>query len=138
MNDARRAPVLRRVVLLVALVGAVVVGLLAMHTLSEHLTAAVNTTEALSEHHHYAESTGSMHAHEGAAPCVGDCGDAPLHSMAVMGCVLALLILLVIVAPGAAPGGGTEPRRQSRPSLRAEPSPPPHPPDLALLCISRT
>lgn len=137
MNHARRAPVLRRIALLVALVGSVVVGLLAMHTFSEHPTAAVTTTAALSEHHH-AASTGSMHEHEGAAPCVDDCGGAPLHSMAVVGCVLALLILLVIVAPGAAPGGGTELRRQSHPSLRAEPSPRPHPPDLALLCISRT
>lgn len=138
MNHARPAPVLRRIVLLVALVGAVVVGLLAMHTLSEHPTGAVSAPMVTSEHHH-AGSTVSSHAHEGVAPCNDDgCGGGSLHTMAAIGCVLALLILLVIVAPRTAPRGGADPREQSGPLPRAELPARSHPPDLAVLCISRT
>lgn len=136
---------LRRVMLGGLLVAAVVLGLLAMHTLNLHGTPAahapaaisVSTSDAVGAHHGAAGS----HESGGAASDLGgtctDCGGGDHLGMA-MACVLALLlVLLVLVPPRLLPGWmHTVPRPLlverfiDRLLSRA--------PSLHVLCISRT
>lgn len=128
----------RTLLLLIALTGAVIVGLLAMHSLNTHTAAdtghpatiASATGSAVDDHNSGATATDEACA---------DCGSG--HSdMLAMACVLALLATVLLIARlrpsqvwlsilprpqthGTAPPG-------SRPSMR--------PPSLTTLCISRT
>ncbi|MGX9349144.1 DUF6153 family protein [Microbacterium sp. KNMS] len=136
---------LRRVVLGGLLAAAVVLGLLAMHTLNMHGTAAahapaaisVSASDAVGAHH----ATAGAHESSGTASDVGgtcaDCGGGDHLGMA-MACVLALLlVLLILVPPRLLPGW-----------MHTAPRPPlvarfidrllPRAPSLHVLCISRT
>jgi len=129
----RRPP---RVVLLTLslalVVGAIVIGLVGMHTLS--VDAPRHAPVAAASEHHLAEEMPSTPPDE-----CGPTGCQPLHAMELAMCVLALLVLSVVT--GAAP-----PRtgrwmmmllmlRSLEPKLRAVA---PHPPSLIALSISRT
>lgn len=97
---------LRRVVLGGLLVAAVALGLLAMHSLNLHGTAAahapaaisVSASDAVGAHH----GTAGAHESSGTASDVGgtcaDCGGGDHLGMA-MACVLALLLVLLILMP---------------------------------------
>ncbi len=97
---------LRRVVLGGLLVAAVALGLLAMHSLNLHGTAAahapaaisVSASDAVGAHH----ATAGAHESSGTASDVGgtcaDCGGGDHLGMA-MACVLALLLVLLILMP---------------------------------------
>lgn len=127
----------RTLLLLIALTGAVIVGLLAMHSLNTHTAADTghHTTVAAAE-----SVTGDDHhsAATAAAEGCADCGSS--HSdMLAMACVLALLATVLLarlrpshvwlsIPPRPQPLGTAPPG--SRPSMR--------PPSLTTLCISRT
>ena len=141
------------------LVAAVVLGLLAMHTLTGTLTSGhADTPAAASEAAHAAPdsdlggtvATGSMLENTiGTGPeasgghCEGDCdssGGMPDHSMLMMACVLALLAAtIVLLAPALLARLGTALallRLHGRNVLTALPHP--RPPSLIVLSISRT
>lgn len=126
----------RTLLLLIAVTAAVIVGLLAMHSLNTHTAAdtghqtTVATASATAEDHH----SGSTATGE---PCA-DCGSG--HSdMLAMACVLALLATVLLLGR----------LRPSKVSLSLLPRPQPlsaalpggprlRPPSLTVLCISRT
>lgn len=127
----------RTLLLLIALTAAVIVGLLAMHSLNTHsaadtghqTTVTAAASSALDDHH-----AGATASDEPCADCGGGHAD-----MLAMACVLALLATVLLLAR---PRDGlrwlsVRPRpgavnlaRRARPDLR-----PPSPTDL---CISRT
>ena len=132
----------RTLLLLIALTGAVIVGLLAMHSLNTHTAAQAGHHSAVAADVHGA-TLEDAHASTGPAAAAvdetcADCGTG--HStMLAMACVLALLATVLLLArmrgaqrwlallprpgpPAAAPPVGT--------CLR--------PPSLTALCISRT
>ena len=127
----------RTLLLLVALIGAVVVSLLAMHSLNTH-TAATDT-----DHHTTvaAEVAGADDPHTGIAAMDESCAYCGTnHSdMLTMACVLALLATVLLLA---------RPRRiRQRLSIFPRPQPATvvplsvpglRPPSLTALCISRT
>lgn len=137
--------ILRGVLSGVLLVAAVIVGLLGMHTLNLHGTAAADTpaavmttdTESSSAHHGTAQAhpTGSP---AGAADmsCAG-CSTDDHAGMAMM-CVLALLLVLaLLIAPGVLRSwSGTLLRSPLIEILTARFLP--RAPSLHVLCISRT
>ena len=126
----------RTMLLLIALTGAVIVGLLAMHSLNTHTAAdtghqtTVATASATADDHHSAATT----TDEACADCGSD-----HSSMLAMACVLALLATGLLLAR----------LRPSRVWLSVMPRPQPartappgrlrlRPPSLTTLCISRT
>ncbi|HIE60936.1 MAG TPA: hypothetical protein EYQ02_04495 [Microbacterium sp.] len=128
----------RTLLLLVAVTGAIIVGLLAMHSLNTHTatdtshqtTATASATTGAGDHHAGTTATDE--------PCA-DCGNG--HStMLAMACVLALLVtVLLLVRPGAAMRWlSILPR--PRPSVASAlfTGPALRPPSLTVLCISRT
>lgn len=139
-----RPDAIRATLLLLLLVGAVVAGLLAMHTISSsgmsgHDAPAASGMVMADPGHHASETMG----HEQAAPAVLDASGAgdPGHAMSTIACVLALLFsALLLVArharttskmlprPGAAPG-----RIVAFAAVKVNP-----PPNLDALSISRT
>lgn len=128
----------RTLLLLIAVTGAIIVGLLAMHSLNAHTATATGhqTTVTASA----AASAGDHHAGATATdePCA-DCASG--HSdMLAIACVLALLAtVLLLVRPGAVMRWlSILPR--PRPSLIAALflGPALRPPSLTVLCISRT
>lgn len=130
--------VARTLLLLIAVIGAVIVGLLAMHSLNTHGSAAdTNHQTAVT-----AVSGPSAEDHHGGAtaldePCT-DCGTN--HSdMLTMACVLALLVTVLFLAStrGAQQWLSILPRPRP-PVLASLPGPGLRPPSLTALCISRT
>ncbi|WP_125132948.1 DUF6153 family protein [Microbacterium sp. 10M-3C3] len=124
----------RTLLLLIALTGAVIVGLLAMHSLNTHTAAntghqaTVATASATADDHH----SGATVTDEGCA----DCGSGHADMLA-MACVLALLasVLLARLRPSQV-WLSVLPR--PRPLSAALPGRPrPRPPSLTALCISR-
>jgi hypothetical protein len=130
--------VARTLLLLIAVTGAVIVGLLAMHSLNAHTAtdtghqATVNMSAAAGAGDHHSGATVTDE------PCA-DCGGG--HSdMLAMACVLALLTtVLLLMRPGAVmrwlsilprPRPSFMAALFSRPALR--------PPSLTVLCIRRT
>lgn len=127
------------------LVAAILVGLLAMHTLNLHGTPAAHAPAAISAsasdavgaHHVAAGTPESSGTASDLGPACADCGGGAHLGMA-MACVLALLlVLLVLVPPRLLPGWmHTAPRPLlterfvDRLLSRA--------PSLHVLCISRT
>lgn len=131
----RRPPRAVRLTLSLALVvGAIVIGLVGMHTLS--VDAPHRAPVAVASEHHLAQEMPST------PPAQDECGPAgcqPLHAMGLAMCVLALLVLALVtgVAP---PRTGrwmvTLPTSRSlEPKVRAVA---PDPPSLIALSISRT
>lgn len=128
----------RTLLLMMAVIGAVIVGLLAMHSLNTHTSASTtshqSTVEAAtgpSAPDHHGESV----AHDEAC---ADCGSGHSDILA-MACVLALIAtVLFLVSPlGAQRWLSTLPRPRPRvlALLRARVA---RPPSLTVLCISRT
>ncbi|MFL2002098.1 DUF6153 family protein [Microbacterium sp. A1-JK] len=124
----------RTLLLLIAVTGAVIVGLLAMHSLNTHTAAdtghQTTVASATADDHH----SGASGTDEGCADC-----DSGRSDMLAMACVLALLATVLLLArlrpnrvwlsvlPRPQPLSAALP---GRPSLR--------PPSLTTLCISRT
>ncbi|MDQ1123103.1 hypothetical protein [Microbacterium trichothecenolyticum] len=152
---ARRPTMLVRVLLLTALI---IAGLLAMHALNTHGTAAGHggailhgtavSPHAASTHGahagHAAGAAASVSAHEDHRVMSAAMADVVVpstdHAMAWMACVLALLgaVILFVVAVGRRLPGA---RAQQLSSMRTRWSVLAHtlpPPSLALLCIRRT
>ncbi|KQR26121.1 DUF6153 family protein [Microbacterium sp. Leaf151] len=130
----------RTLLLLIALTGAVIIGLLAMHSLNTHATAESGHHATMATDQAGASVMGDAHAATtvSAEESCADCGTS--HSgMLAMACVLALLAtaLLLACARGAQQWLALLPR----PGPRALPAPDSrglHPPSLTVLCISRT
>ena len=102
----------RTTVFLLAIVTAIVLGLLAMHTVASaigsHSDAATSVMTMESAAHHTDEITGGNSAAQGLVDCVGIC--APGNSMASMVCILVLLFTaLVVVAARAGRGSALLP-----------------------------
>ncbi|MFL2002132.1 DUF6153 family protein [Microbacterium sp. A1-JK] len=127
----------RTLLLLIALTGAVIVGLLAMHSLNTHTAVETGHHTTLTADTSSAAAGDSHPATAAEEPCA-DCGTG--HSnMLAMACVLALLAIVLLLA---------RPRDAQRwLALFPRPGPlvaaPPggagsHPPSLTALCISRT
>lgn len=128
----------RTLLLLIALTGAVIIGLLAMHSLNTHATgesghqATMATAQAGANVMGDAHTATTVSAEESCA----DCGTS--HSgMLAMACVLALLATVLLLARGAQQWLALLPRPGPR-ALPAPDSPGLHPPSLTVLCISRT
>ena len=130
--------VARTLLLLIAVTGAVIVGLLAMHSLNAHTAtdtghpASVTSTASTGSGDHHAGSTATDEA-------CADCGSG--HSdMLAMACVLALLATVLSLArPGAVRRWLSilpRPRPLAVSALFVRPAL--HPPSLTVLCISRT
>ncbi|WP_426321017.1 DUF6153 family protein [Microbacterium sp. E-13] len=129
----------RRLLLLIAFTGAVIIGLLAMHSLNSHTAAGTS-------HHHYADAAvvsavDMGHDHSDAADDSAQCADCGTDhsSMLAMTCVLALLaVALLLVCPQLRHRWlSTMPGRQPvvpASGIRASA----RPPSLSALCISRT
>ena len=130
----------RTLLLLIALTGAVIIGLLAMHSLNTHATAESGHHATMATDQGGASVMGDAHAATtvSAEESCADCGTS--HSgMLAMACVLALLatVLLLARARGAQSWLALLPRPGPR-ALPASDSPGLHPPSLTVLCISRT
>ena len=118
--------------LLIGVTAAIIVGLLAMHSLNSH-AARAEPTAVVSVHDMNATDHGTTQ------PATGDdCGDCGGHaSMLAMACVLALLIVSVLLfLPRVGTTWGAALR--AGPTLIARAAVLPRPPSLLVLCISRT
>lgn len=137
--------VFRGVLTGVLLVAAVIVGLLGMHTLNLHGTAAADAPAAVSiaaagpesGHHVGAPSHGSGDTSGALDTSCAGCGSDDHAGMAMM-CVLALLLVLLILLPPRALRGWTanllpRPVAEGGTALLL-----PRAPSLHVLCISRT
>ena len=122
---------------LIAVTAAIIVGLLAMHSLNSHTeTAAPATASAMHEH---GTAGPGVTDHGTTQPATdGDCADCGGHaSMLAMACVLALLIVsLLLFLPRVGITWGAALR--AGPTLIARATHLPRPPSLLVLCISRT
>lgn len=121
---------------------ALIVGLLAMHTLSTGTAHAESRTSAtIAEHDQPAQMTDARGATD-TGHCPGDCGgpgNMPDHSMLLMICALALLAaVIVVLAPTLLSGLGMSPRVAAPLRDAARALPRPRPPSLLVLSISRT
>jgi hypothetical protein len=127
----------RTLLLLIAVTGAVIVGLLAMHSLNTHTASDTGHQSTVTA----AASAGADGHH--AAPTAtdeqcADCGSS--HSdMLAMACVLALLVTLLLLARtrAALHWQSTSPDLRPVGTSSADQSPS-RPPSLSTLCISRT
>lgn len=145
------ATVIRRVMLVVALSGAIIVGLLAMHTLTGGSIAAPagmsmeHDTVHGTHDHAVVGNPGTARGENATAPvttatsaCSGDCESPPNHDMALMGCVLGLVILLLLLSPRLGQlRHHTAGSNRTGSAIRRVTSIA-RPPDLTSLCISRT
>lgn len=126
----------RSLLLLITVTGAVIIGLLAMHSLNTHTAADTDhqTTVAAASAATDAHHAGATTTDEACA----DCGSG--HSdMLAMACVLALLATVLLLArlrPGRS-WLSVMPRPQLQ-STAPPGRPRPKPPSLTTLCISRT
>ena len=128
----------RAVLVLVAVTAAIIVGLLAMHSLNGHTeTAAPVSTAAI--HEHDAMDPGVADHGTSQLGTAGECADCGGHAgmWAMVACVLALLsVTLLLIVPRI--------EINLAAALRAGPAPIarwtrlPRPPSLLDLCISRT
>ncbi|WP_137843227.1 DUF6153 family protein [Microbacterium sp. 2FI] len=134
----------RPLLLTVLFAALVITGLLGMHTLTtahaQHSVAVSTATVTAhvdpvhADHLHAEAATPDTHGDEGCA----DCGSSGSHHAMFMACVLGLLVTILLVSrvkPALlrVRGSGTVAR-----FLRAVVLPPPRPPSLAYLSISRT
>ncbi|MEV8368309.1 DUF6153 family protein [Microbacterium sp. NPDC064584] len=127
----------RSVLLLIAVTAAIIVGLLAMHSLNSHTETAAPAAAA-PMHEHGTANPGVVD-HGTTQPATdGDCADCGGHaSMLAMACVLALLIVsLLLFLPRVGISWGAALR--AGPALTARAAVLTRPPSLLVLCISRT
>lgn len=122
---------------------ALIVGLLAMHTLSAGAAHAAPRTDAtIAEYHQSAQMTDAGNATD-TGHCAGDCGgpaNMPDDSMLLMICALALLAAVIVVLTPTLLGGLRLNAGGVAAPLRfaARALPWPRPPSLIVLSISRT
>ena len=124
------------VLLLIAVTAAIIVGLLAMHSLNSHTETAAQATAAMHEH---GTITPDVADHGTAQPTTdSECADCGGHAgVLVMACVLALLIVaLLLFLPRVGITWGAALR--AGPTQIARATHPPRAPSLLVLCISRT
>ena len=122
----------RSVMLLIALTAALIVGLLAMHSLSTP-TAHAEPAATASVH-----ETGAGHSHD-APPLDDGCLDCGGHeAMLAMACVLALLAVAVLFLLPYAGVAWSAVLGRAGPLLVASRTAQSRPPSLLVLCISRT
>jgi hypothetical protein len=125
-----------RVLLLSAFAGALIVGLLAMHTIAStgtHAEPLAHTAMVLET------GDSGMGASPAADDCAGTC--APAHDTSAMACILALLVGILVIGasrrvwagPFSMPSRIRDAASGTRPTTRSLP-----PPDLDILSISRT
>lgn len=140
--------VTRTLLMMLAVVGAVIAGLLAMHSLNTHATTAGHGgTVAVSAepappsaHHDASPGTAAVNTTTAATDHAGctDCGDD--HAMTWMACVLALLVSVILFARLRI--GWRITLRDDVLAVIHPRSPasahPVSPPSLTVLCISRT
>ncbi len=131
----RRGPggLRRSLLLLIAVTAAIIVGLLAMHSLNSH-AAHAEPTAVVSVHDMNHTDHGTTQ------PATGDdCADCGGHtSMLAMTCVLALLVVsLLLLLPRRGFTWIAAPRRADRSALTWVTTLS-KPPSLLVLCISRT
>ncbi len=130
---------LARVVTLLALAAALIVGLLSMHATGPHGAASLQPAASHSSHsataaHGMSESTITEAL---AAPCEGACTGGE-HDMAMAACILALMVLLLFVAPALLRQNLLQLLLQvSPPKVRDATAAPTRPPSLTVLSISR-
>ncbi|WP_394771368.1 DUF6153 family protein [Lacisediminihabitans sp.] len=145
LSGLRRLAVQRgalgRTILLLALVGGVLVGLLAMHTISSAFDGHSKSGSAMSSDMtiHSDHGTMSPTQREVSGECTGMCD--PGHSMASMACVLALLFSALVLAISASRQWSmfhTALRARWRALVAVAVAAIPPPPDLNALSISRT
>ncbi len=130
----------RTLLLLIALIGAVIIGLLAMHSLNTHATAESGHHATMATDAAGASAVGDAHGATtvSAEESCADCGTS--HSgMLAMACVLALLATVLLLArPRGVQRGFALLPRPGPPAVPRAGSPGLHPPSLTVLCISRT
>lgn len=124
----------RTLLLLLGVTAAIIIGLLAMHSLNGHVETTAPAAAAMVMHEAGAADDGA------AQPATyDDCADCGGHSsMLTMTCVLVLFavsLLLLIPRMGAASGAPLRPRPAVRVVRSADLA---RPPSLDVLCISRT
>lgn len=135
----------RTLLLLVVVTAAIIVGLLAMHSLNTHATTtghasaatATSVTTDASSHHDAPTAANPAGAAADTSACA-DCGDD--HAMAWMACVLALLVSVILLARLRI-GWRTPARDDVLRAVQARWPASAHtvlPPSLTVLCISRT
>ena len=122
------------VLLLIGVAAAIIIGLLAMHSLNSHTETAAHTTAAAAMTH----DMGTAEHGDTRPAAEGDCADCGDHtSMLAMACVLALLIVsLLLFLPRVGITWGAALR--AGPTMIARATHLPRPPSLLILCISRT
>jgi hypothetical protein len=140
-----RAAILRpaatqRTVVLLSVVLAIVLGLLAMHTIASgmggHSEPAATVMTVAADH----QMPGT---HPDSGPCSGACAPEPSHNITAMVCVLALMVGAVLLPVGLFRSAQ---QRDPRPQIRllvsafrfVRSAPFRDPPDLITLSISRT
>lgn len=127
----------RTLLMLIAITGAVIIGLLAMHSLNMHATAGHAETHATVEHIDPMMAPAVEHTDQNAYTGCADCGTGGA-SMLAMACVLALLVTLFVLGRVTSFRGliATLPRPQPTHTwVRAQVF---SPPSLTALCICRT
>jgi hypothetical protein len=127
----------RRTLLSVVAIAAIIVGVLAMHALStgSHHTASADAGSASGSHH-----DAGIAMSESAAPALDACGAGcePADAMVVAACILALLIVVIVLIPAASRQALLQ---MSPGTMRIVPNGSParrRPPSLLVLSISRT
>lgn len=133
----------RTLLIVIAVTGAVIVGLLAMHSLNTHTTASghgdtVAVAEEVSTHHDAAPLSAQLNTTAAHDDGCGDCGDD--HAMAWIACVLALLVSVLVLARHRI-GWRITVRDDVLRAVQARWPAPAQivpPPSLTVLCISRT
>lgn len=135
-----RPPAVQRTVVLLGVVLAIVLGLLAMHTIASgmggHSEPAATVITVDADH----QMSGT---HPDSGPCSGDCAPEPSHDMTAMVCVLALMVGGALLLVGLFRSAQ---QRDPRPQIRVlvsafrsvRSAPFRDPPDLLKLSISRT
>lgn len=133
----------RTLLMVIAVTGAVIVGLLAMHSLNTHTTASghgdtVAVAGEVSTHHDASPLSAQLNTTAAHDDGCGDCGDD--HAMAWMACVLALLVSVLVLARHRI-GWRIIGRNDLLRAVQARWPAPRHvvsPLSLTVLCISRT
>ncbi len=128
-----------RVVTLLALTAALIVGLLTMHATGPHGAASLQPAASHSSHSATAApgTSESTPVEALAAPCEGACTGGE-HEMAMAACILALLVLLLFVAPALLRHNLLQLLLLvTPPTVRDETAAPARPPSLTVLSISR-
>lgn len=98
VNKGQKRSELLTLVRLVLMMAALFLGLLGMHTIA-HPAAAAHTSTTMSQHLHDADQQShAQMSDDGGEGVTPDCKNCPMeHQMSAIGCVLALLVILLFV-----------------------------------------